>query len=111
MAQNSPVNSSSSTKRERRISSRKHGKSFDLCPHLKKACLSYPTAAFREDYIAPIPEAERKDMILAYHAQLNSTDDDTRRIAAAAWSKWEQVPACVEPTKSSADRISKDANF
>ena len=46
---------------------------------------------FREEYIAPIPEPERQDMILAYHAQLTSADDETRRVAAAAWSKWERV--------------------
>jgi len=43
-----------------------------------------------EDFIAPIPEAERQDMILAYHAQLNSVDDQTRITAAKAWTKWEK---------------------
>ncbi|PBL03527.1 proline iminopeptidase [Armillaria gallica] len=42
-----------------------------------------------DDYIAPIPEAERHDIMLAYHAQLNSVDDATRIKAARAWSKWE----------------------
>jgi proline iminopeptidase len=42
-----------------------------------------------ELYLAPIPEAERHDMILAYHAQLNSVDDQTRIKAAKAWSRWE----------------------
>ncbi|KAF9468032.1 proline iminopeptidase [Collybia nuda] len=41
------------------------------------------------EYVAPIPEAERHDLILAYHAQLNSIDDQTRIAAAKAWSKWE----------------------
>ena len=45
----------------------------------------------RDEYLAPIPEAERHDMILAYHAQLNSVDDATRIKAAKAWSKWECV--------------------
>ncbi|KAG5645926.1 hypothetical protein DXG03_004715 [Asterophora parasitica] len=40
-------------------------------------------------YIAPIPEAERHDLILAYHAQLNSVDESTRITAAKAWAKWE----------------------
>ncbi|CAK5268491.1 unnamed protein product, partial [Mycena citricolor] len=44
-----------------------------------------------EDYIAPIPEAERHDMILAYHAQLNSVDEDVRLEAAKAWSKYEMA--------------------
>jgi len=43
----------------------------------------------RDEYIAPIPEAERKDMMLAYHAQLNSADSETRIKAAKAWSKFE----------------------
>ncbi|KAF8968121.1 Alpha/Beta hydrolase protein [Flammula alnicola] len=42
-----------------------------------------------DEYIAPIPEAERQDMILAYHAQLNSVDEETRLKAAKAWAKWE----------------------
>jgi len=42
-----------------------------------------------DEFIAPIPESERHDMVLAYHAQLNSTDDETRLRAAKAWSKWE----------------------
>ncbi|KAJ7756519.1 proline iminopeptidase [Mycena maculata] len=44
-----------------------------------------------EEYIAPIPEQERHDMILAYHAQLNSADEETRITAAKAWSKYEMV--------------------
>ncbi|KAL0065100.1 hypothetical protein AAF712_007936 [Marasmius tenuissimus] len=44
---------------------------------------------FREEYLEPIPEAERNDLILAYHAQLNSVDDQTRIKAAKAWTKWE----------------------
>ena len=43
----------------------------------------------REEYIAPVPEDERHDMILAYHAQLNSVDNETRIRAAKAWAKWE----------------------
>ena len=43
----------------------------------------------RDEYVAVIPEAERGDMILAYHAQLSSADDEVRLRAARAWSKWE----------------------
>ena len=46
-------------------------------------------AHFRDEYLAPILEAERQDLILAYHAQLNSADEETRIKAAKAWSKWE----------------------
>lgn len=62
-----------------------------LCPRLKI------TFFIREEYIAPIPEAERHDMILAYHAQLNSVDDQTRLDAAKAWAKWECVTALSLP--------------
>ena len=47
------------------------------------------THLHREEFIAPIPEAERQDIVLAYHAQLNSVDPDVRTRAAKAWSKWE----------------------
>lgn len=49
----------------------------------------------RDDFVAPIPEAERADMILAYHAQLNSADDEVRIRAAKAWSKYEYEPSSV----------------
>jgi hypothetical protein len=45
----------------------------------------------RDEYIAVIPEPERHDMMLAYHAQLNSADEGTRLKAAKAWAKWECV--------------------
>ncbi|OCB84646.1 proline iminopeptidase [Sanghuangporus baumii] len=42
-----------------------------------------------DEFVEPIPESERKDMILAYHAQLNAVDKEVRIRAAKAWSKWE----------------------
>ncbi len=51
--------------------------------------LTSPSSAHREEFIAPIPEAERGDIVLAYHPQLNSEDDETRLRAARAWTKWE----------------------
>ncbi|KAI0635737.1 proline iminopeptidase [Trametes polyzona] len=49
----------------------------------------FPEAWF--EFIAPIPEPERHDMITAYHAQLNAADDETRLRAARAWTKWEMT--------------------
>ena len=46
-------------------------------------------ADYRDEYVAPIPEPERTDMVLAYHAQLNAEDDAVKTRAAKAWSKWE----------------------
>lgn len=42
-----------------------------------------------EHYLAPIPQAERGDMIAAYHRRLTSSDEATRLQAAKAWSIWE----------------------
>lgn len=59
-----------------------------------------------DEYISVIPEEERKDVVLAYHAQLNSVDDETRLKAAKAWSKWEYVwgpcEVRLDPNKSCA---------
>ncbi|HMM76542.1 MAG TPA: prolyl aminopeptidase [Gammaproteobacteria bacterium] len=42
-----------------------------------------------EDYLAPIPAAERDDLIAAYHRRLTSEDPAVRLAAARAWSVWE----------------------
>jgi proline iminopeptidase len=42
-----------------------------------------------EHYIAPIPEAERYDMMGAYYRRLTSTNSAERNAAARAWSIWE----------------------
>lgn len=42
-----------------------------------------------EHFVAPIPEAERGDMMAAYYRRLTSDDDKTRLDAARAWSIWE----------------------
>ncbi|MFT4078037.1 prolyl aminopeptidase [Rhodomicrobium sp.] len=42
-----------------------------------------------EAYQAPIPPAERGDMIAAYHRRLTSADAAERLAAACAWSIWE----------------------
>lgn len=42
-----------------------------------------------EGFCAPIPLAERGDMIGAYHRRLISSDRTVQAKAAAAWSRWE----------------------
>jgi proline iminopeptidase len=42
-----------------------------------------------EDYVAPIPDDERDDMITAFHSRLNDPDPAVRLPAARAWSVWE----------------------
>ena len=48
-----------------------------------------------ESFIAPIPEAERADMITAYYKQLTGDDDLAKMRAAEAWSVWEGKTACL----------------
>src|SRR5579871_744772 len=42
-----------------------------------------------EGFLAPIPKAERHDLLTAYHKRLNSLDLSVVKEAACAWSKWE----------------------
>jgi proline iminopeptidase len=42
-----------------------------------------------EHFLAPIPEAERGDLMGAYYKRLTAGDQNTREQAAIAWSSWE----------------------
>jgi len=42
-----------------------------------------------EHFIAPIPQAERHDMMRAYYRRLTSADAKVRNAAARSWSIWE----------------------
>ncbi|GAC1395991.1 MAG: prolyl aminopeptidase [Pyrinomonadaceae bacterium] len=42
-----------------------------------------------EEFVKVIPEAERRDMMSAYHKRLTSDDERVRLEAARAWSIWE----------------------
>ena len=44
---------------------------------------------FREDFLAPIAEAERGDLLAAYQKRFRSADKETALAAARAWSIWE----------------------
>lgn len=51
------------------------------------ASMMFPDAWTR--FCAPIPEAERGDMMAAYHKRLTHPDRRVQAEAAAAWSQWE----------------------
>lgn len=51
------------------------------------ASMLFPDAWAR--FCAPIPPAERGDMMAAYHKRLTSPDRRVQAEAAAAWSQWE----------------------
>ena len=50
-----------------------------------------------EGYLAPIPEAERGDLLAAYYRRLTSDDPSVRQEAARAWSVWEGSTSCLFP--------------
>jgi proline iminopeptidase len=52
-----------------------------------------------EGYLAPIPEAERGDLLHAYYRRLTSDDRQVQRQAAKAWSVWEGSTSCLFPNR------------
>jgi proline iminopeptidase len=44
-----------------------------------------------EGFIAPIPEAERGDLMSAYHRRLTGTDEAEKLRCAKAWTTWEMA--------------------
>ncbi len=65
----------------------------------------YPDAW--DDFLAPIPEAERGDLLSAYHKRLTSSDERVVTEAAKAWSTWEGRTSKLIPN---ADFISHYSN-
>jgi proline iminopeptidase len=50
-----------------------------------------------EDFLAPIPEDERGDLLHAYHSRLLGRNELVRMAAAKAWSTWEGRTATLLP--------------
>ena len=50
-----------------------------------------------EEFLAPIPEAERGDLVAAYHRRLTDPDPAVQLPAAKAWSKWEAETVTLLP--------------
>jgi proline iminopeptidase len=61
-----------------------------------------------EEYLAPIPEAERADLLRAYHRRLTSEDPQVRTLAARAWSVWEGKTSCLLPNEELVAKSSGD---
>lgn len=61
-----------------------------------------------EDYLAPIPEAERDDLLQAYHRRLTSDDERVRTEAARAWSTWEARTSMLLPSEALVARSAED---
>ncbi len=58
-----------------------------------------------QDFVAPIPEAERDDLVAAYHKRLFSDDEVTRMRAAEAWSVWEGRCATLRGSQAVIDHF------
>lgn len=58
-----------------------------------------------EDYLEPIPPAERGDMVAAYYKRLTGADEIAQMHAAKAWSGWEGRTATLRPNEHVVDRF------
>jgi proline iminopeptidase len=61
-----------------------------------------------EHYLAPIPTAERGDLLHAYHARLTSNDPGVRLEAAKAWSLWEATTSTLRPSAAMQQSMGRD---
>jgi proline iminopeptidase len=59
-----------------------------------------------QDFVAPIPEAERGDLLHAHYRRLTSDDEATRFASARAWSVWEGRTATLTPNQKVIDFFS-----
>lgn len=59
-----------------------------------------------EDFVEPIPEAERDNLLAAYYKRLTGNDEVTRMAAAKAWSIWEGRTATLKPKQSVVEHFS-----
>lgn len=62
-----------------------------------------------EAYLQPIPEAERGDLLRAYHRRLTSDDPRVRAEAARAWSVWEGSTSKLFPDASLVARFGNES--
>jgi proline iminopeptidase len=67
----------------------------------------YPDAW--EKYVEPIPEAERGDLLRAFHERLTGDDERERMRAAKAWSIWEGSTSCLLPNEGLIAKTAGDA--
>ena len=60
-----------------------------------------------ERFVAPIPEAERGDMMAAYRRRLTGEDRDEQLRCAVAWSSWEGQTITLLPQPETSDRFAE----
>ena len=62
-----------------------------------------------QNFLDPIPEDERADMISAYYRRLTGDDDQEKSRAAKAWSTWEGGTVSLLPSDERVQSFSSDA--
>jgi proline iminopeptidase len=60
-----------------------------------------------EEFVAPIPESERSDLIAAYQRRLTSADKAGQLRAAKAWSKWEADIVTLLPSPENVEEFTE----
>lgn len=53
-----------------------------------------------QEYLAPVAEAEREDMVSAYYRRLTGDNEMERMAAAKAWSLWEGRTSTLRPSEA-----------
>lgn len=64
-----------------------------------------------EDFIAPIPEGERHDLVSAYHRRLTEGERDGQLPYARAWTRWELSASRLKESPELVDRIASSPHF
>ena len=59
-------------------------------------------------YVAPIPEAERGDLVAAFYKRLTGTDAVARIDAARAWARWEGQTLSIKGPVTTPPRFNED---
>lgn len=59
-------------------------------------------------FVAPIPPAERGDVLTAYHRRLHGPDADEARACARAWGRWEAVNSSLRPDPAALAHFTAD---
>ena len=59
-------------------------------------------------YVAPIPEDERDDLLMAFHRRLTGSDKQARIEAARAWSRWEGETLSIKGPVTTPPRFNED---
>ncbi|MFN3314040.1 MAG: prolyl aminopeptidase [Hyphomonas sp.] len=61
-----------------------------------------------DQYVSPIPQAERGDLLSAFHRRLTGDDHQARIEAARAWARWEGQTLSIKGAVTAPPRFNED---